>query len=149
MDFKKIQELLNPVNGGKKYVIPQYQRAYSWGQSECDQLLNDIEENDEGYFVGSAIAIQSTETDDEIIENMLIDGQQRFTSMSLLLLAIYHLVTNKYKEDFNALPPDNGKKLNVYSVKKCLILLDNNDNFIDYRLTPQIIANNKNDYHYH
>jgi len=59
------------------YAIPRYQREYSWGKYEWEELFDDILENDEGYFLGSIICInQSTDSlSDQRLE--LIDGQQR------------------------------------------------------------------------
>lgn len=72
------------------YDIPKYQREYTWGRKEISMLFNDILENDNGYFLGSIICVDQSiggmQTD---VHLQLIDGQQRLTSLSLLLLAIY------------------------------------------------------------
>lgn len=74
----------------KRFVIPVYQRNYDWKRENCEQLLNDlldvIKEGRPSHFFGSIVA--STEGDDYII----IDGQQRLTTVSLLLLALMNLI---------------------------------------------------------
>lgn len=63
------------------YSIPIYQREYSWKKDHCGELLSDIIENEKKYFVGSIIWVKDT--------NEIIDGQQRLTSLNLLLIAIF------------------------------------------------------------
>tara|TARA_B100000315_G_scaffold258691_1_gene311715 strand:- start:6685 stop:8616 length:1932 start_codon:yes stop_codon:yes gene_type:complete len=73
------------------YHVPKYQREYTWGRGEWEQLLNDIDENDAGYFMGSIICIDdNTELgpgESRVYE--VVDGQQRLTTISLMLMAIY------------------------------------------------------------
>jgi uncharacterized protein with ParB-like and HNH nuclease domain len=71
------------------YSVPRYQREYTWGLSQWEELFDDINENEPGYFLGSIICIdQSTDT----LQNSkleVVDGQQRLTTLSLLFLALY------------------------------------------------------------
>jgi hypothetical protein len=89
MSFSK---LINVDQGAREHFhIPKYQREYSWGKREWDQLIIDIEDNDLGYFMGSVICVMDSSTlspGDEIIFEV-VDGQQRLTTLSLLLIAIY------------------------------------------------------------
>ncbi len=81
------------------FVIPEYQRPYAWGDDEIQTLFDDLwdfasspEGGSEGkstYFLGSVVAYENDENEQEII-----DGQQRITSLFLLLRAIY--TTLKY-----------------------------------------------------
>lgn len=77
----------------KRFVIPVYQRNYDWKKDNCQQLLNDlidvVKEDRSSHFFGSIVA--STEGDDYII----IDGQQRLTTVSLLLLALMNLILDE------------------------------------------------------
>ena len=61
-------QFLNP-NETKIYTIPIYQREYSWKQEHCEALLNDIQENDPNYFIGSIIWVENT---NEVIDNEMI-----------------------------------------------------------------------------
>lgn len=89
--------IIFPDGGEKIYKIPKYQREYTWGQKNWDALFNDIIENDKGYFLGSYICVSDSAMTNS---SELIDGQQRFTSLSLLLLAIYSKLT-AYKNDMD------------------------------------------------
>lgn len=89
MPFTK---LINVDQGAREHFhVPKYQREYTWKKWQWEQLLNDIEDNDPGYFMGSIICVndaQSIGPGDEIIFEV-VDGQQRLTTLSLLLAAIY------------------------------------------------------------
>jgi len=71
-----------------KYIVPLYQRNYAWGQDEIEQLLQDLYENFKkslinlslNYFIGSLVVLKRK---DGLYE--VIDGQQRLTTLSLLL----------------------------------------------------------------
>jgi uncharacterized protein with ParB-like and HNH nuclease domain len=84
--------LINVDQGAREHFhVPKFQREYSWKKWQGDQLLNDIDENDPGYFMGSIICVndaQSIGVGDEIILEV-VDGQQRLTTLSLLLAAIH------------------------------------------------------------
>ena len=75
------------INSDKVYRIPKYQREYTWGINEWDALFNDVIENDYGYFLGSYICVNSGSLNGTVLE--VIDGQQRFSTLSLLLTALY------------------------------------------------------------
>lgn len=81
------------------FVIPEYQRPYAWGDDEIQTLFDDLwdftsspdggSEGKSTYFLGSVVAYENERGEQEII-----DGQQRITSLFLLLRAIY--TTLKY-----------------------------------------------------
>lgn len=80
------------IQGAKQFIIPIFQRTYSWEQSHCEQLWNDIirvggHEELDSHFIGSAVYIPEQETSAAISRWLVIDGQQRITTISLLLLA--------------------------------------------------------------
>ena len=89
------QKLLKYMDGAsKRFIIPVYQRNYDWKMEHCKQLYDDlvkvIRQNRKSHFFGSIVSVQSeTGTMEEFL---IIDGQQRLTTISLLLLAIYHLL---------------------------------------------------------
>ncbi len=91
-------KLLNFLQSSKQYVIPIYQRTYSWLESECDQLWRDIlnaGQNDQQFvhFVGSVVHIEQDESTATLLApKLVIDGQQRLTTVSLLLAALAELV---------------------------------------------------------
>jgi hypothetical protein len=89
MPFTK---LINVDQGAREHFhVPKYQREYTWKKWQWEQLLNDVEDNDPGYFMGSIICVndaQSITAGDELIFEV-VDGQQRLTTLSLLLAAIH------------------------------------------------------------
>lgn len=93
MPFTK---LINVDSGAREHFhVPKYQREYTWKKWQWERLLNDIEDNDPGYFMGSVICVndsQSIGVGDEIIFEV-VDGQQRLTTLSLLLMAIHSTLT--------------------------------------------------------
>ncbi|MBH0273747.1 DUF262 domain-containing protein [Helicobacter pylori] len=77
----------------KQFVIPIYQRVYSWGKEHCEQLWDDIIKtggNDqiEGHFIGSIVFVHDGIYTTNYNELLIIDGQQRLTTITLLLIAL-------------------------------------------------------------
>ena len=71
---------------GARYAIPRYQRAYAWEEKEIEQLIDDIcDDNDpkRDYYIGSLIVARRKAGDG--VEYEVIDGQQRLTTIYLLL----------------------------------------------------------------
>jgi len=86
---RTVHELLN-IEQNVVYQVPRYQREYSWARSQWDELFDDLIESDssQGHFLGTIICVnQSVDTTDASILE-LIDGQQRMTTLSLLLAAL-------------------------------------------------------------
>ena len=86
--------LLSIIKGPRQFVIPIYQRTYSWNIPQCNQLLNDIlriscDSSVQGHFIGSIVYFQeSIHTVSDVPKLLVIDGQQRLTTISLLIMAI-------------------------------------------------------------
>lgn len=77
----------------QQYRVPIYQRKYSWRKDECEKLLNDIiqagEKNDaKYYFIGSLVHVSVPVNPGEIPKYIVIDGQQRITTILLILIAL-------------------------------------------------------------
>lgn len=80
----------------KRFVIPVYQRNYDWKRDQCAQLFDDIlgiiKQKQESYFIGSIVSIHNDDSTDR--EYVVIDGQQRITTITLLLLCIHNMLEN-------------------------------------------------------
>lgn len=80
------------LDGDKQFIIPVYQRYYSWEIPQCRRLWNDIvdmqKKGKEGHFVGSIVNIAEKAMPTGVQKYMIIDGQQRMTTMTLLLIAL-------------------------------------------------------------
>ena len=87
-------KLLEFLKKSPQFVIPIYQRTYSWTEPECRQLWNDIiragnQEKVSGHFIGSIVYIEAglyQVTSQSPL--LVIDGQQRLTSVMLILEAL-------------------------------------------------------------
>ncbi len=73
------------------YHIPRFQREYVWGKYNWSKLLEDIYENEPGHYMGSIICVHETTeyTPESELIYEVVDGQQRLTTLSILLAAIY------------------------------------------------------------
>lgn len=85
---KSVKEFLE-AGKKQKFVIPEYQRPYAWGEDEVQTLFDDIveytqERIDSPYFLGTIVSYTNDDKEQEII-----DGQQRITTLCLLLRALY------------------------------------------------------------
>lgn len=108
--------MLDLMSAAKQLVIPIYQRTYSWTRAECAQLWRDIlragsDDQSSGHFVGSIVHVEQglgTLVTQE--PNLVIDGQQRLTSTTLLIIALANALEN--------LPVDLQEPLEGFSPKK-------------------------------
>lgn len=81
-----------------QFVIPIYQRTYSWHKPQCEKLLKDIirisrDESVPGHFIGSIVYFQeSIHTVSDVPQRLVIDGQQRLTTITLLIAAISEFI---------------------------------------------------------
>lgn len=99
--------LLGLLRKATQFTIPIFQRTYSWGEEELKQLWDDImrtgkNENIKSHFIGSIVYVYQ---DGDIIfqPSMVIDGQQRLTTISLLLEALARFVgDDEPVDDFSA-----------------------------------------------
>lgn len=124
-------------DAGFCYLIPKYQREYTWGQYQWKDLYDDICENDYGYFIGSIICIDNSSDAFQIKELEVVDGQQRLTTLCLLLTAIY----NRLKQHKDELDEEDEDELPT--LRKSIICKGASNGLI---LCPQIQNNNQADF---
>lgn len=97
MNFQK-QTLLGLFDSSQKsFIIPVYQRAYSWDKDNWQILLDDLKEQVNGsnntYFFGNVLL----ETIEEDISYEIIDGQQRLTTLSIFIRALLSVLAEREK----------------------------------------------------
>ncbi len=102
------------IDNSKKYIVPKYQRDYSWSNTndEWELLWEDIISVDHSHYVG-ILVLQENET-----EISIIDGQQRLTTISLILLAILYLLSEHAENTHNLEEQENiHEQLNILMQK--------------------------------
>lgn len=141
MDFYKKTALGFFDSSQKTYIIPVYQRAYSWEKDQWNIFINDILEQIEGnnsYFFGT-ILLEAIKKDSEY---EIIDGQQRLTTLSIFIrailnvldqrdLSIFENVDLKSRESIFLKNAGNIKLRPVEYDRACYdsIIIENNDKF--------------------
>ncbi|MDQ2751833.1 MAG: DUF262 domain-containing protein, partial [Bacteroidota bacterium] len=142
LDTKTVS--FNDVLGnGKIYRVPQFQRDYSWEQDNWEDLWNDIElaaETKKAHYMGSVVLQNQPGK-----EYLIIDGQQRFSTLSILTLAVVDAIQeladkgidmNENKERVDILMRQYIGQKDPSSLKYSskLFLNENNDGFYQSRL---------------
>ena len=119
------------------YSIPKYQREYTWSYREWDALYDDISENNPEYFIGSIICIPLGDSIHPYME--VIDGQQRLTTISLFLAAIY----TRLREYKDFMDEDDE-----YILPTLRNSLKSGQSPNEMKLVPQVQNNNLEDYNF-
>lgn len=123
----------------KIYDIPRYQREYTWNQRDWANLYDDITQNDAGYFLGSFIVVNGTvDSKRDTIHYEVIDGQQRLTTLSLFLAAVYARIMG-HKDSID----DDMMLDDIRPLRNRLILKSDKSKT---RVIPQVQNHNLEDY---
>ena len=103
------------------FVIPVYQRNYDWKKEQCKQLYDDlvnmIKYKYKSHFFGTIVSIYNDSGRNR--EYLIIDGQQRITTISILLLAIVNIIKEKLTNQYliNQYCEDDDRKLKLKPIK--------------------------------
>lgn len=95
----KIQPI---IEGTKQYIVPLFQRPYSWEKEQWGRLWDDLEElcedpNPRTHFMGSIVTMPTTSVPEGVTKFLLSDGQQRLTTIFIILA----LLRNRARKDAN------------------------------------------------
>ncbi|GAA8443842.1 DUF262 domain-containing protein [Helicobacter pylori] len=124
--MKAIQNNINDffASTGTIFSIPVYQRNYTWEEENCGKLLQDIvsiSQNKKTHFMGSITYILHLINDEKSLrqqEFVIIDGQQRITTIMLLLKAIETKIQNEgIKKEIDNLLNLTGQRLRLKPIK--------------------------------
>ena len=123
--------------GNLMYRVPPYQREYSWQKAQWEDLFQDLIEADGAHFLGTIITLN--QTTDAVHSGVLevIDGQQRMTTLTLLLAAVYSVLKQHYDK------LDEDTRTDVTNLGRQLVRKADGEP----RVRPQIQAHNLDDYH--
>ena len=122
----KLQDI---IEGTKQYVIPLFQRTYSWTTKEWEVLWKDLielceMENPRTHFIGSIVNMPTVSVPEGVAKYLLIDGQQRLTTIFILLT----LLRNKARENHNVRFADE--------INNTLLVNQYKDGIDHYKLIP-------------
>lgn len=118
----------------RQYIIPVYQRNYDWTLEECKKLFDDIIvsfDTDNDHYIGSVIQVQKDE-EHSIKPFIVIDGQQRLTTIYLLLTALLEFEENMDRQEvlkdsvFNNFRGEDPKE--PHEIYKLKLKANTNDN---------------------
>jgi hypothetical protein len=129
-----ISNYFNP-DAAQRFFIPKYQREYVWKPRDWEALFNDLEDSPKGHFLGSIICVNNQKDSMAGGRLELIDGQQRFTTISLLFCALYDRL--KTHPD-----PDDDFNFEMVNLKNRLFIKSTNQ----WRFEPSEQAQNKADF---
>jgi len=98
----KLQDI---IEGTKQYILPLFQRSYSWDKKEWDILWEDLcelseIENPRSHFIGSIVNMPTTSVPEGVSKYMLIDGQQRITTVFIILALLRDLANQNDEKEF-------------------------------------------------
>lgn len=122
--------------GNVMYKVPPYQREYSWYKAQWEDLFEDLIEADGAHFLGTIITLD--QTTDPLESNILqvIDGQQRLTTLTLMLAAV-HSVLKEHIEEL-----DDDIRTDLTNLGRQLVRKSDKQP----RVTPQKQGNNLDDF---
>lgn len=131
-----ISQMLDPESK-IVFEIPKYQREYIWGTHQWEQLFDDLAENNNGYFLGSIICINTTVDSINSPKFEVVDGQQRLTTISIFMTALYSELFKLYDQ------LDEDQQADVLQIKRRLVLKKTESGI---RIIPQVQNSNYDDY---
>jgi len=105
------------------YHIPRFQREYVWRKHNWSKLLEDIYDNDPGHYMGSVICVHEENElspSNELIYEV-VDGQQRLTTLSLMLAAIYSKLSGQIVNENPEIKQDDEYIIKLNSIRQRLI----------------------------
>lgn len=129
-----VSHYFNP-DAAQRFFIPKYQREYVWKRENWEALFNDLEDSPKGHFLGSIICVNNQKDSMAGSRLELIDGQQRFTTISLLFCALYDRL--KAHPD-----PDDDFNVEMVNLKNRIFIKSTNH----WRFEPSEQAQNKIDF---
>ncbi|PTE30011.1 DUF262 domain-containing protein, partial [Staphylococcus equorum] len=134
-DMQKLADVL--ISNDRVYHIPEFQRDFVWGKEEAEELFNDFSEDTEsftkknddlqGYLLGNIVLIENKN------HYLVIDGQQRLTTLTLLFKALYQTINSKISNTENE---DRDKWLKkISNIDNAYQINDDEDAFEGLRIT--------------
>jgi uncharacterized protein with ParB-like and HNH nuclease domain len=93
------------IEGTKQYIVPLFQRAYSWDKKEWEVLWDDLmdlyDNKNKNHFFGSIVTMPDKSVPEGVTKYLLIDGQQRLATIFILLALLRDLAKDKRDEELS------------------------------------------------
>jgi uncharacterized protein with ParB-like and HNH nuclease domain len=140
MEVEAFSQKISNVLSKGKFIIPDYQREYDWDESEINELLEDLEDvkSDESYFIGHMV-FEGKFTGNEF---KVVDGQQRITTLTIMLSVIRDLFYTKSLNNFG--DGINDKYIFAKDVdNNAFVILENKMPYPILQSYVQSVPNNK------
>lgn len=135
--FDTQQTTIATLCGNYIFSLPPFQRPYSWGVEQVNQLINDIfaafTAKKLFYFIGSIVLIRE---DFLSLDSEIVDGQQRITTLTILLSALCYLAPVGEQSFYRELLIQSGNPLTGKPSKHRLVLRQEGDFFKKYIQDP-------------
>ena len=159
-----VTSILTFLEGSKQFVIPIYQRTYEWKREQCSQFWEDVlligaNQEPKPHFFGSIVYMDPEEPQNigDVQEILVIDGQQRLTTLSLLISALSRVIqeqgvdigispkelSNRYLFNENKMGESRYKQILTQSDKETLICLLEEDRELPTSYAPLLEKNYK------
>ena len=143
MDAHKLWMLRDFIGTNKVlFKIPVYQRNYDWAESNCDRLLDDIYDiinSGEKHFLGTIVFMAAKNGGFALQEYIIIDGQQRLTTMMLILKALSIVAQNVGDACFHEI--EEQYLHNKYCDEEFKVKLENIVEFLDEKFIKSCAKN--------
>ena len=157
-----VTPILTFLEGSKQFVIPIYQRTYEWKREQCSQFWEDVllvggNKEPKPHFFGSIVYMDPEEPQNigDVQEFLVIDGQQRLTTLSLLISALSRVIqeqgvdigisskelSNRYLFNDNKTGKSRYKQILTESDKETLICLLEEDRELPTPYAPLLEKN--------
>lgn len=120
----KLQDI---IQGDKQFIVPLFQRTYTWDTKQWETLWADIielydlvedEEKVKTHFMGSIVNFPTNSVPEGVVKYLLIDGQQRLTTVMICLMAVRDLAKVSENEDDVTLSKELHQKFITNDFKK-------------------------------
>ncbi len=128
------------IEGTKQYIVPLFQRTYSWDKKQWETLWVDIKglyetENHKPHFFGSIVSMQAKSVPEGVAKFLLIDGQQRLTTIFIILIVLrnkaFEAKVENLPEEINELFLVNKFKKDTQDFFKLIPTQSDRDSYIE------------------
>ena len=139
MKIDDADRFIKMLGNDKQYVLPKYQRHYTWEEKHCQRLWNDLvkmqQENRDAHFIGAIVCINEGGSPVGVQRFTLIDGQQRIATLFLILIALRNYMSSHLDDNSVSIGKIDSNLTNAYEkgndIYKLLLIGDDEKILVD------------------